>query len=103
MVPVRIPQFGGNRPIRSSEVAEVELLRIGVSLRSTLILPVVPRVIDHHIKNDPHGKRLAALFEVVRCIYQIDKILLGAEEPIDTEIVINVVTVICLRVVLEDG
>ncbi len=102
MIPARILKFRGNRAIRSPEVAERELLRTGVSLRSALVLPVISRVIDDHIKNDPHGKRLAALLEVMRCIHQIDQILLRAEVRIDAEIVIDVVTVVCLGIVLED-
>ena len=59
-------------------------------------------MIDDHIENDPHGKRLATLPEVVCRFHKINQVLLGAKMRVDVEIVVDVVAVICLWVVLED-
>jgi hypothetical protein len=62
MIPILVLQFGGNRAIRSPELIQSELLAVRVGFRSTHIFPVVSRVIDNHIENDPHRERLAGLF-----------------------------------------
>ena len=46
---------------------------------------------------------MAVLFEIMCGVDQIDQILLGAEVGIDAKVIVNVIAVVCIGVVFEDG
>src|SRR5262249_48164892 len=102
VIPVFVAEFGGNRTIRAAEISKRKDLIVEVKkAETTLVEPIVARVIDHHIQYDANGKRMAVLLKIMSGFNQINQVLLRTKVGVNAKVIVDVVTVICVGVVLE--
>ena len=103
VVTLGVPQIVRDRPVGAPPGSEVKALIVRIVVgKVARIAPVIARVIDDYVENDSHRPRLTVERERMRGIDEIDQVLLGAEVRIYVEVVVDVVSVIGIRVVLEN-
>ena len=103
VIPVTVAKLGRYWPVGPAKIAEREndVVLIGMAYPAR-IEPVVARMIDHNIENDPDGEGLTVSLEAVRGLNEIDEVLFRPEMRVDSEVIVGVVAVIGARVVFED-
>src|SRR5262249_49073436 len=103
VIPVLVAEFSEYRTIRAAEISKRKDLIVEVKkAEPTLVEPIIARVIDHHIQNDANGKSMAVLLEIMGGFNQINQVLLRTKVGVNAKVIVNVVTMICVGVVLED-
>src|SRR4051794_25180805 len=86
-----VTQFDGNGVPVGMERAKFKLNVIKELLWSSLVFPVVARMIDHHVENNPNRERLAILLEIMSRINKFDQVVLGSEMRINFQVVVGIV------------